>query len=172
MVSGTLMKQHIASHAYMLCASARLVLIQWTDVSFVDLGADCLLLWLFEQSRDPVVDVTIKSLVLSLLLWFSPTSLDSLLIMWPLIIFYTWNHQYVFSMGPFVVCDAFSYSLCQLTSHKCYWDLSMSMWAFVGSWYFGPSLATALQLGCFCGLMGIWFWMHHLQDALYSFVTS
>ena len=42
MVSGTLMKQHIAGHAYMLCASGRLVLIQWTNVSVVDLGADCL----------------------------------------------------------------------------------------------------------------------------------
>ena len=40
MVSDILMKQHIASHAYMLCASARLVLIQETTVSFVDLGAD------------------------------------------------------------------------------------------------------------------------------------
>ena len=69
MVSGTLMKQHIASHAYMLCASARLVLIQWTNVSFVDLGADCLFYCdSLSSLEDPVGDVTIKSLLLSLLL--------------------------------------------------------------------------------------------------------
>ena len=69
MVPGTLIKQHIASHAYMLCASARLVLIQRTDVSFVNVGADCLFYCdSLSSLEDPVVDVTTKSLLLSLLL--------------------------------------------------------------------------------------------------------
>ena len=65
-------KQHKttnASHVYMLCASARLVLIQWTNVSFVDLRADCPFYCdSLSSAEDPVVDVTTKSLLLSLLL--------------------------------------------------------------------------------------------------------
>ena len=51
------------------------------------------------------------------------------------------------------MCDAFSDSFCKLASHICYWD--MAMHGQVRSWYFDPSSVTALEPGCFCGLIGI-----------------
>ena len=73
--------------------------------------------------------------------------------MWSLAISCTLIHLYFFFTGPVVVCDAFSDSFCKLASLICYWD--MAIYEQVRSWYFDSSSVTALELWCFCGLMGI-----------------
>ena len=132
MVSGTLIKQHVTGPAYVICLSQAGILIPWTNVCSVDFDGDWLFIVTLSSLEDPVLDVSIKTLVLSseflgLIVWFSPTSLGSILIMWCLVILYPWIHQCVFSKELFVVCDAFSYSFASWLHIKVI-GICLSMW--------------------------------------------
>ena len=161
----------------MLCTSARLV--YWSSglmSVLLTLMVIDFLLWLLSSLEDSVLDVSIKTLLLSseflsLILWFNPTSQGSLLMMWCLVILYPWIHQCVFSMG-LTICSV----LCTFIFILLADFTKMSLGYF---WVCEVLLFWPIISHCLPTWVLLWTYVHHsgcrpypLLDVVCLFVAS